>query len=216
MQVKGRHTAAKLRNTRFRWRPERAAFLKEPKWACHLYRMRQENKHIHKAKEECTATKERARSSLKTPDALEKFSPHLSTAHMKQIKNHGCLQIFSVFLQEFHQKLRPSGCKVTMPLVDNAGCGTNSPEELTNINLIFLPPNMPGRSQPPDAGIIWATKALYWAFLVHHYLHCVEKQQPQRVDLYWCLREHKFAWHAVSGESVANCWCHIGILPAHD
>jgi hypothetical protein len=92
---------------------------------------------------------------------------------------------------------------------------------LSNIKVVFLPPNVTAKSQPCDQGIIASYKAHYRRYLVQWLLEVANKpgnEGKQLKDLaptiyqamQWSLR----AWKEnVTAQTIKNCWRKSGLLP---
>ncbi|XP_042142154.1 tigger transposable element-derived protein 6-like [Ixodes scapularis] len=119
-------------------------------------------------------------------------------------------KIFEIFLAKFDRFLKAEKRRAVL-LVDNASCHSVR-ADYENLTLKFFPPNMTAKIQPLDAGIFRAVKAHYRGELVRHYIACAEDNEPQTVDLRWCLQKLKRAWDAVRPQTIVNCWRHAGIL----
>jgi hypothetical protein len=75
--------------------------------------------------------------------------------------------IFLEYLQKFNAKMQIENRKAII-LLNNAPC---HPEmELSNVKLIFLPPNTTARTQPLDSGIIRNFKLKYRKMLLEFLL----------------------------------------------
>ncbi|KAM7281510.1 tigger transposable element-derived protein 4-like, partial [Ixodes scapularis] len=119
-------------------------------------------------------------------------------------------KIFEIFLAKFDRFLKAEKRRAVL-LVGNASCHSVR-ADYENLTMKFFPPNMTAKIQPLDAGIIRAVKAHYRNELVRHYMACAEDNEPQTVDLRWCLQKLKRAWDAVRPQTIVNCWRHAGIL----
>ncbi|XP_003741333.1 tigger transposable element-derived protein 6-like [Galendromus occidentalis] len=68
--------------------------------------------------------------------------------------------IFEKWLDKFNARMQSLGGKVLM-LVDNAPCPCHIRRSMSNVHLLFLPPNMTSKLQPLEQGIIQAFKLQY-------------------------------------------------------
>ncbi|KAI0221967.1 Tigger transposable element-derived protein 6, partial [Lamellibrachia satsuma] len=66
--------------------------------------------------------------------------------------------LFKEWLDKLNSKMKLQGRNILL-FVDN--CGAHPEVKLTNVKMVFLPPNTTSRLQPCDAGIIAALKAHY-------------------------------------------------------
>lgn len=83
-----------------------------------------------------------------------------------------------------------------------------TPPELTNITLIYLPPNTTSRLQPLDQGIIKAFKAAYRRryaenMVQHFNFHGTV---PEKIDILRAIYLIADAWNTVSNTTIINCW----------
>jgi hypothetical protein len=85
----------------------------------------------------------------------------------------------------------------------------------TNILLIFFEPNLTAWIQPLDSGIIQCLKAHYRREYCCRALDLDEagKEDIWGMNLLEGMRMVKASWEAVSVSTIANCWCHVQILP---
>ncbi|KAM7304214.1 tigger transposable element-derived protein 6-like [Ixodes scapularis] len=158
----------------------------------------------HKWKPIVVAKAERPRCFGKT------FDPNMYCSYNCNKKAWMTGKIFEISLAKFDRFLKAEKRRAVL-LVDNASCHSVR-ADYENLTLKFFPPNMTAEIQPLDAGIIRAVKAHYRGELVRHYIACAEDNEPQTVDLRWCLQKLKRAWDAVRPQTIVNCWRHAGIL----
>jgi hypothetical protein len=84
---------------------------------------------------------------------------------------------------------------------------------LSNIKLIFLPPNATSVLQPMDMGVIHAIKCLYRVKVARKLLALIETKPnptPKNIDLYDALIMLKQSWDEISAETVKNCFVKSG------
>ena len=123
--------------------------------------------------------------------------------------------VFQTWLQGFDRRMRLAKRQVCL-LMDNATSHSTQGLKLTNITVKFLPPNTTAHIQPLDAGIIRNLKLYYRRYQTHHFLECIEKDQPMTVNVRQALRFVHQAWGDVKAKTIANCWRHVNILPSAD
>ena len=90
---------------------------------------------------------------------------------------------------------------------------------LSNVLVVYLPPNTISKVQPLDAGIIAAFKQHYRTHLLRWYLNEYETADQSvnltklvpgvRQAILWSVA----AMEQISAQSITNCWRHTGILP---
>lgn len=85
---------------------------------------------------------------------------------------------------------------------------------LQNVTVVWLPPNSTSKTQPLDQGIINTFKAYYRRAWLSYILDEIELQhQPLRsMNVLKAIRWTIQAWHAVTAETIQNCWYHSGLL----
>ena len=76
-------------------------------------------------------------------------------------------ELFKDWLEHLNSKMLAQGRNILM-FVDN--CSAHPDMQLSNMKLVFLPPNTTSRLQPCDAGIIATLKGLYRKRLLRHVL----------------------------------------------
>lgn len=95
---------------------------------------------------------------------------------------------------------------------------------LSNIKVVFLPPNVTSHAQPLDQGIIASFKAHYRRELVQWMLDEANKDGNELKSLkdlapnfFQMLQWVHIAWtQKVSSATIRNCWRKSGLLPADD
>lgn len=119
----------------------------------------------------------------------------------------------SLFLEWAHGfNLRMQDRRVLL-LVDNAS--SHGVVELTNVTIRFLPPNTTSFLQPLDAGIIRSFKCKYKSLFVRWVIDQLEADGAVgSMDVLTAIKFTVDAWGAVAENTIRNCWCHTGIVPA--
>lgn len=123
--------------------------------------------------------------------------------------------LFQQWVEDFDQDMRKQQRQVLM-LLDNAPTHAVKSLELTNVTVMFLPPNTTSLIQPMDAGIIAAFKKRYRSFQLGLALDR-EKSQAQdiyKVDILQAMSWCRDAWTMITPASIKNCWYHTGLLDA--
>ena len=94
---------------------------------------------------------------------------------------------------------------------------------MSNVKMVFLPPNTTSHLQPCDAGIIAALKAHYRKRLMRHVLSEMDDAQTatelsKRVDILDAIRWLHLAWASVSDTTITKCFakCGLGIDTANE
>ena len=120
--------------------------------------------------------------------------------------------LFMEWLTSFNAQIVQRGRKVLL-LLDNASSHDHIPE-LSNVTMKFLPPNTTAHLQPMDGGIIQNLKSFYCRYQSQHYLRCLESDIPLTVNVREAITLVFDSWRDVTSATIANCWRHVGILPA--
>lgn len=96
-------------------------------------------------------------------------------------------------------------------IVDNC-TAHNLRTKLTNIELIYLPPNCTSILQPLDMGIIRCFKAYYRRRLVEKVLFNIEYGAScvGKVDVKDACDEISNSWNEVTAKTISNCWRKAG------
>ena len=80
--------------------------------------------------------------------------------------------LFAKWLRKLNHQMKMQSRKILLVL-DN--CGARPHMELSNVKLLFLPPNTTARLQPMDAGVIQSFKLQYRKKLLRHILHLIDE-----------------------------------------
>ncbi len=83
----------------------------------------------------------------------------------------------------------------------------------THIELIYFEPNLTPYVQPLDAGIIRCVKAHYRKAFCARAVDMDEAGESDiyKINLLEIMLMVRQAWDAVTPETIANCWKHMGI-----
>ena len=121
--------------------------------------------------------------------------------------------IFQEWLQLFDSRMKRQNRRVLL-LLDNAPTHGVKNVALSNVTVLFLPPNTTSRIQPMDAGIIAAFKKRYRSFHLSHAIDrdAVGEKDIYKVDILKAMRWCRSSWSAVTASTIANCWRHTGLL----
>ena len=87
---------------------------------------------------------------------------------------------------------------------------------LTNIKLIFLPPNTTARNQPMDAGVIRCLKSHYRKNLAKTRLLAFEEKKDFTINVLEGTKLLGNAWNAVSEATIKNCFKKVNFIQAKD
>ena len=114
---------------------------------------------------------------------------------VKYLKN-GCAKLDRTFQME--------GRKTAHPSVSN----------LTNVQLVFLPPNTTSVLQPMNQGVIRSLKAHYCGRVVRRLCRTLDKKKTlPKLSILQGMKILVFSWGAVSAQTIVNCFRKAGITP---
>jgi hypothetical protein len=113
------------------------------------------------------------------------------------------------WLLQFDRKIGLQKRKILL-FMDNAGSHPRD-LKLTNIKIIFLPPNTTSFCQPLDQGIIQNFKTYYRTLILKHILSKVDSinsasELSKSIDLLEAIYFVKKAWQQVSSTTIMNCF----------
>ena len=113
--------------------------------------------------------------------------------------------LFEELVRKLDSPFRDQSRKVAL-LIDNFPAYPEI-KNLTNINLIFLPPNTTSALQPMDQGVIRSLKAHYRKKVVRLCIKAVESNKPlPKISILQALKHLASSWNAVSEETTVNCF----------
>lgn len=89
--------------------------------------------------------------------------------------------------------------------------------KLSNIKLLFLPPNTTSVSQPLDQGIIQSFKSHYRRRMLQTVIQKMDASQPNKIDILEGIRFISLAWNLVTSTTILNCFKKAGFeVPEED
>ena len=113
--------------------------------------------------------------------------------------------IFEEWVRKLDSSFRAQSRKVAL-LIDDCSV---QPEikNLTNINLIFLPPNTTSVLQPMGQGVIRSLKAHYRKKVVRLCIKAMESNKPlPKINILQAMKHLVSSWNVVSKENIVNCF----------
>ena len=118
-------------------------------------------------------------------------------------------EIFQNWLEKWNNKLANKGRKIALVL-DNATCHPKI--TLSNIELVFLPPNTTSHIQPMDQGIIANFKRHYRHYYIMAFMcPAIEAgRSPDKITVFPALEFCVQAWNKVTARTIARCFRHAG------
>ncbi|XP_054155943.1 tigger transposable element-derived protein 4-like [Oppia nitens] len=120
-------------------------------------------------------------------------------------------EIFIEFLHKFNKQMILSDRKVAL-ILDN--CSAHPSIKLSNVKLIYLPPNATSRLQPMDAGVIHCLKSNYRKKLVRRLLALYEDNNSfdvKNITLYEAILMLSNSWDDINSQIITNCFKKCGI-----
>ena len=126
--------------------------------------------------------------------------------------------LFQEWLERLNSAMKLQRREILM-FVDN--CSAHPATELSNIKLVFLPPNTTSRLQPCDAGIIANVKSLHRKRLLRHVLAQMDEAESatelaKRVNVLDAISWLHSAWAGVTEDCVRKCFAKCGFHPVGD
>ena len=113
--------------------------------------------------------------------------------------------IFEEWVRKLDSSFRAQSRKVAL-LIDN-GPALHESKNLTNINLIFVPPNATSVLQPMDQGVIRSLKAHYRKKVVRLCIKAMESNKPlPKINILQAMKHLVSSWNVVSKENIVNCF----------
>ena len=122
-------------------------------------------------------------------------------------------EIWGEWLKKVDSRMRRQRLQIVM-LCDN--CAAHSSDmRLTNIKLVFLPPNTTSLIQPMDQGIIANFKRHYRCLVLRHLMTAIDDSSDasmrvtelaKKLTLLDSLHMQKEAWSRVTVQTVVNCY----------
>ena len=116
--------------------------------------------------------------------------------------------VFTEWLNKWNRKLSRDGRRIAL-VIDNATCHPKI--TLSNIELVFLPPNTTSHTQPMDQGIIANMKSHYrHLYTLGHLLPAMEAKVRCTYNLFDALDVVSHAWSLVTPRTIARCFRRAG------
>ncbi|XP_063598706.1 tigger transposable element-derived protein 6-like [Penaeus indicus] len=136
---------------------------------------------------------------------------HLPTQYTSQEKNWMSSEIFKEWVRKVDRKFRVDGRKIAL-IIDNCPAHPTL-SKLTNVQLVFLPPNTTSILQPMDQGVIRSLKAYYRGKVVRLISRALEKKPCPKISILQGMKLLADSWELVSKETIVNCFRKAGITP---
>ena len=122
-------------------------------------------------------------------------------------------EIFEEWFCKLDQKFCADDRKIAL-IIDNCPAHP-SISNLTNIQIIFLPPNTMSILQPMDQGVICSVKAHYRGRVVCLLCKALEKKDPcPKISILQSMKILADSWEVVTKETIINSFMKARITPA--
>ena len=123
--------------------------------------------------------------------------------------------LFTDWVNSINNQMKLKGRKILL-LVDN--CPAHPEMTLSNVKIVFLPPNTTSKLQPCDAGIIENLKRGYRRRFLRHLLHSMDDKATARalarsVTVLDAICWVTAAWKDCKPEMIRKCWAKVGFTP---
>ena len=125
--------------------------------------------------------------------------------------------VFNTWITNWNHNLRwMQGNHKVVLFVDQAS--SHVLQDLSNIRIQFLPPNMTSKLQPMDQGVIRSLKCHYRSRLTERYLAGITEGQTtqqlaKKIDLKVAMDMLTASWNSIPSALIENCFCHAGFIP---
>lgn len=140
--------------------------------------------------------------------------PNIPVTYAWNKKSWMTRDIFLKWLKAWDSDLARQGRKVCL-IVDNC-TAHHTDAQLSNIEVVFLPPNTTSKLQPLDQGIIRTFKSIYKHRLIEILLVKLRMGQDLKIDLLGAIEMPKASWDNVKQSTIANCFQHAGFAGCTD
>ena len=113
--------------------------------------------------------------------------------------------LFEEWVRELDVEFQKENRKIAL-IIDNCPAYPTI-ADLSNVKLIFLPPNMISVSQPMDQGVIKCVKAFYRQRLVNLMIKRLEQGQDlTKISILRALQLLVASWNDVTKTAIVNCF----------
>lgn len=119
--------------------------------------------------------------------------------------------LFENWLSDVNRRMASQRRSILL-FLDNASCHrTMLP--LSNVNVVFLPPNCSSVLQPMDQGVIWSFKCIFRKHLLEYVLSVLDNNRPNlkiEVDLLLTMHLVRKAWLTVHPDVIIHSYSKAG------
>ena len=143
-------------------------------------------------------------SKSKTPRCFKNVTS-LPCRYRPQQKSWMDSTLFEEWVREINRKFQRENRKIAM-IIDNCPAHPDV-QDISNVTLLFLPPNTTSVSQPMDQGVIKCLKTLYRRRLVKLMIRCLDQGKDlPKILILRGMELLSSSWEDVSKETVVNCF----------
>ena len=122
-------------------------------------------------------------------------------------------EIFEESVRKLDRKFCADYRKIAL-IIDNCPAHP-SISNLTNVQIVFFPPNTTSILQPMDQGVIRSLEAHYRGRTVRLLCRALEKKEPRpKISILQSMKILADSWEVVTKETIINCFRKAGITPA--
>ena len=122
-------------------------------------------------------------------------------------------EIFEEWVRKLDRKFSADDRNIAL-ITDNCPAHP-SISNLTNVQLVFSPPNTTFILQPMDQGVILSLKAYYRGRVARLLCRTLEKKEPCiKISILQSMKILVDSWEVISKETIINCFRKAGITLA--
>lgn len=122
--------------------------------------------------------------------------------------------LFEGWLRQLNRQYRASNRTVSI-ILENCPAHSSS-EDLSNVDLVFLPADTSSRLQPVERGVIHTLKSLYRRSLLERLVDALEAGRSYEITLHEAMELLQRAWKKVKMESIVESFKLAGLEAAQD
>lgn len=119
-------------------------------------------------------------------------------------------EVWTWWVRSLDAIMRMRGRKILL-IIDNCPAHPKV-DNLSNMEIAYLPANTTSHTQPCDQGIIQALKHKYRMKLLTQFIDAIDNEMQFRTTVLDAITLLKQAWNEVSSTTIANCFRHSGFV----
>lgn len=123
-------------------------------------------------------------------------------------------ETFTTYVHQWDSEMRNKDRQIIL-LIDNGVAHTNI-SNLTNIKLVFIPPNSASTLLPLHQGVIRSLKTFYRKELIVFLNNKMKKNAPLTISVLEAIRMISDAWYEIPSEYIRNCFVKAMLQSASD